>query len=135
MPLLQKRPERFSLSKNYTDHYLQTLLEGWETVYKKSQLTLWILLALKDGPKHMAEIKTFIETTTAGQMTSDDKSFYRALRRFDKADLIEYSLKTSKNGPDKKIYKLTELGATILSQFIERNITNIYYNQNIKKYF
>lgn len=132
MLLLQNKLERFSLSNQHTDHYQQTLLEGWEAVYKKSQLTLWILLALKDGPKHMAQIKAFIDQTTNGQMSSDDKSFYRALRRFSQAELIDYTAKASKNGPDKKIYKLTPLGKSILESFIDRNINNIFYNQTIK---
>jgi DNA-binding PadR family transcriptional regulator len=62
--------------------YEKTLLEGWEDTAKKGHLTLWILLALKDGSKHMAVVKTFITTATNGLLEADDKSMYRALRRY-----------------------------------------------------
>ena len=40
-----------------TEKIRDMLLAGWEDVYKKSQLTLWILIALKDGEKSMASVK------------------------------------------------------------------------------
>ena len=104
------------------------LLAGWEEVYKKSQLTLWMLLALKDGPKSMADIKTFIDDRTAGHIGADDKSMYRALRRFDEADLITSTTAPSSSGPDIKIWRLTDTGVWVLATFIERNIHNLILN-------
>src|SRR4051812_45512825 len=92
------------------DNYEQKLLDGWEDVYKKGQLTLWIMLALKDGAKYMAEIRQFIHTATNDTLSADDKSLYRALRRYYDVELIDYTLGAGKNGPDRKVYKLTELG-------------------------
>jgi len=112
--------------------YEQKLLEGWEDVYRKGQLSLWILLALKDGPKYMSEIKSFIEDTTAHTISADDKSMYRALRRYDSAALIEFTLEPNASGPDRKIYSLTDTGGNVLAAFVERNITNVLYQSTVR---
>ncbi len=103
--------------------YEDELLSGWEEIYKRGQLTLWILLALVDEPKHMAEIKRFIELRTAGRLTADDQSMYRALRRYCDTELVTFSTEETANGPDRKIYCLTETGQNVLKSFVRRNIT------------
>lgn len=108
--------------------YELTLLDGWEEMYKKGQLTLWILLALKDCPKHMAEIKVFISKATQNTLSADDKSMYRALRRYYDADMIDFTNVPSINGPDLKVYRLTEVGGRVLAEFINRNITSVFHN-------
>lgn len=115
------------------DAYEQKLLEGWEDVHKKGQLTLWILLALKDGAKHMQQIKDFIETITINTLTADDKSMYRALRRFHDAEMIVFEAKPSEEGPDLKVYRLTPVGKRLLAKFIDRNITAIFYDPRTQK--
>jgi PadR family transcriptional regulator PadR len=114
------------------DKYEQTLLEGWEDVFKKGQLTLWIMLALKDGPKHMAEIKVFINESTGGALSADDKSMYRALRRYNDAELIDFKQEPGKNGPDLKIYALSDVGAKVLAEFINRNILGVFFKPEVK---
>ena len=113
--------------------YEQTILDGWEDVHKRSQLSLWILLALKDGPKHMAKIKDFIVEITHNTINADDKSMYRALRRFVDTELIGFTTKPSKSGPDLKIYRLSEIGEKVLGEFVKRNIFNVYFNQQFKE--
>lgn len=113
------------------DDYEQKLLQGWEEVYKKSQLTFWILLALKDSPKHMAEIKDYILLKTNGTLEADDKSMYRALRRYTDVDMLSFNLEQNDSGPDRKIYKLTDTGLNVLSSFSRRNILDIYYKTEI----
>ena len=115
--------------------YEQTLLDGWEDVHKKAQLTLWILLALKDAPRHMVEIKTFIGERTNDTISADDKSMYRALRRFADADLIDFEAEASESGPDKKRYYLTGIGRKTLTAFLERNIQDVFLNPDNKKLF
>ena len=105
--------------------YEQELLDGWEEIYKRGQLTLWILLALQDGPKHMAEIKAYIHGQTANVVTADDQSMYRALRRYNEAGMVTFSNEKISNGPDRKIYELTSVGQNVLSRFIERNINSL----------
>lgn len=117
---------------NKLDRYERKLLAGWEEIYKKGQLTLWTMLALKDGPKHMTEIKQFMAKATKGALTVDDKSMYRALRRYYDAELVNFKQKPGKAGPDFKIYYLSDIGKKVLNEFIERNITNVFYKPEIK---
>lgn len=111
--------------------YETQLLHGWEDVFKKGQLTLWIMLALKDGAKHTAEIKVFIHKSTNGLLSADDQSMYRALRRYVSADLVSFAMKPSKSGPDLKVYSLTETGLNVLDSFVKRNITGSLFKPNI----
>jgi DNA-binding PadR family transcriptional regulator len=111
--------------------YARELLEGWEEVFKKGQLTLWILLALKDGPKHMAEIKRFIDESTNGTVTVDDQSMYRALRRYYETELADYATAPG-HGPDRKVYRLSALGERVLRQFVRRNIIDTLYKPSIR---
>src|SRR4051812_46916709 len=96
--------------------YEQKLLAGWEDVYKKGQLNLWILLALKEAPKHMADIKQAMADLTDGTVSADDKSMYRALRRYTEAELVGYTFRPSPNGPDLKVYELTDTGRNVLNE-------------------
>src|SRR5437870_5091433 len=98
--------------------YAQSLLDGWEEVHKKGQLTLWVFLALKQGPKHMAAIKAFIEDATSGTLTVDDQSLYRALRRYHETEMADYDPAPG-NGPDRKVYRLTALGLRVLQLFLK----------------
>ncbi|HSW79327.1 MAG TPA: PadR family transcriptional regulator [Candidatus Saccharimonadales bacterium] len=106
--------------------YEQALLDGWESIYKMGQLSLWVMLALKHGAKHMSQIKKFIGESTAGALTADDKSIYRALRKYDKAELIRFDTKANATGPDLKVYSLTETGERVLEQFLDRNVRILY---------
>lgn len=112
----------------------QKIINTWEEVYKKGQLTLWILLALKKSPKHMQAIKNFIHRATHHTLQADDQSMYRALRRFTSLELITFRETPSLNhGPDVKKYSLTSTGQRILKSFVTRNITSIFYKPKIKK--
>lgn len=117
---------------NDTRIYTQKLLEGWEDVHKKSQLTLWILLSLKASSKHMAEIKEWIVCTTKDTITADDKSMYRALRRLHEAEVITYRQVPGNSGPDRKAYALTDIGTAMLHNFLQRNIIDVFYNPSIR---
>jgi DNA-binding PadR family transcriptional regulator len=110
----------------------ETLLSGWESVYKMGQLSLWLMLALKDGAKHMAHIKQFIYVSSAGTLTADDKSIYRALRRYKEAGLIRFDIAPNASGPDLKVYSLTDIGQHVLEQFLARNIRT-FYKPDIRK--
>jgi len=114
------------------DKYEKELLAGWEEIYKKGQLTFWILLALIHGPKHMAQIKRFIDAYTNGTLVADDKSMYRALRRYYDAELVNFRLKTGKSGPELKMYFLSETGQKVLDNFVQRNIIGVFFNPKIK---
>jgi PadR family transcriptional regulator PadR len=115
------------------DDYQQSLLIGWEEIFKKGQLTLWIALALKAGPKHMAEIKDFITRLTNGIADVDDRSIYRALRRYHKADIVAFTMTPSESGPERKIYHLTKDGDVLVAAFCKRNIIDVFYKPEVKK--
>jgi DNA-binding PadR family transcriptional regulator len=115
------------------DSYEQKLLEGWEDVFKKGQLTLWIMLALKDGPKHMAEIKNFISSATNETLSADDQSMYRALRRYHDVEMVGFRQEPGKNGPDLKIYHLEDIGQKVLDSFVKRNILDVFFQPKIKQ--
>lgn len=115
------------------DAYEEKLLLGWEDAFKKGQLTFLVLLALKDGPKHMAAIKGFILDKTNSLFEVDDKSMYRALRRFNEADLIEHTLTASERGPDRKLYQLTDSGLKVLNAFIERNFLPVFFTSAMQQ--
>jgi DNA-binding PadR family transcriptional regulator len=100
----------------------EQLLEAWEETHKKGQLTLWIFLALRDGPKYVSEIKSFIETNTSQTIICEEQSLYRALRKFQQVEMTGYNPGKGDGGPDRKYYYLTPMGEGILDQFIERNI-------------
>ncbi|MCA9348638.1 PadR family transcriptional regulator [Candidatus Saccharibacteria bacterium] len=119
----------------HLDEYEETLLTGWEETYKKSQLTLWTLLALKDGPKYMNDIKEFIEEATDKKLTVDDKSMYRALRRFNEIGLTIYTEQESAGGPKRKLLELSASGRKVLDNFIYRNITSIINHPKNKHLF
>lgn len=112
--------------------YERKLLEGWEEVHKKGQLSLWILLSLKDGAKHMADIKAFIARITHDAISADDKSMYRALRKFEDADMLSFVSKPSQGGPDLKVYHLTETGKRVVEVFIDKHVT-LFYQPTVEK--
>ncbi len=114
------------------DKYEKELLAGWEEVYKKGQLTLWILLALKSGSKHMEQIKRFIKTYTNGTLVADDKSMYRALRRYYDTELVDFKQVPGKGGPDLKIYSLSVIGAKVLDRFVKRNFLDVFFKPEVK---
>ena len=108
------------------------LLNSWEETYKKGQLTLWIFLSLKDGDKYVDEIKSFILNMSNNTISCEEQSVYRSLRKYLHLGIVEFNLKEGNKGPERKYYKLTELGDNLLKQFIERNI-NLFYDEKIKK--
>jgi len=100
----------------------EQLLEAWEETHKKGQLTLWIFLALRDGPKYVSEIKAFIESNTSQTIICEEQSLYRALRKFQQVEMTAFNPGKGDSGPDRKYYYLTSMGEDILDRFIDRNI-------------
>lgn len=111
--------------------YEKKVLKNWEEIYKRGQLTFWVLLSLKHSSKYMSEIKLWLKKFTNDTIQAEDRSLYRTLQRFYDIELVEFEMKSSKKGPDQKVYSLTELGKSVLEQFIDRNI-KIFFNDDIK---
>lgn len=101
---------------------LQALLEQWENVYKKGLLTFWLLLLLHERPMYVFEMGEMLAEVSQDTVTADEKSLYRALRRFEAMDVVESTWRPSDVGPRRRYYHLTELGNELLRRFVERNI-------------
>ena len=110
--------------------YKAELLATWESTYKKGQLTFWLMLALRDEPRYISDIKEFITAHTAGTITCEDQSVYRALRKFYDLEIVDYELRDGNKGPERKYYSLTPIGQDLLSEFIRRNM-KILYNKSL----
>jgi DNA-binding PadR family transcriptional regulator len=104
------------------DSYERKLLDGWEEVFKRGQLSFWILLSLREGPKAMADVRSWMTDITDGGVTVEDRSLYRALQRFQETELVTSTAVASSKGPDRKLYELSAVGERVLSAFIERNV-------------
>ena len=115
---------------NNDKNYKAELLTSWEETYKKGQLTFWILLALRNKPLYVSEIKDFIESVTNGTISCEEQSIYRSLRKHYDFEIVDYELRQGQKGPDRKYYFLSMIGKELLQEFIERNIS-ILYNKTL----
>jgi len=113
------------------DRLEEELLTAWEETYKKGQLTLWIFLALKEGPKYVNELHESIASFSRGTITVEEQSLYRTLRKFYRLKMVDFSSGKGNKGPDRKYYHLTPLGNTLLNKFIERNI-RLFFEDPLK---
>lgn len=110
---------------------LAELLSSWEETYKKGQLTLWVFLSLQEDTKYVDEIKSFVESKSMGTMTCEEQSLYRVLRKYEHIGILNYELRKGHKGPERKYYRLTELGQRLFSEFVKRNI-RLFYAEEIK---
>jgi DNA-binding PadR family transcriptional regulator len=101
---------------------LLILLDQWESVYKKGLLTFWVLLLLHERSSYVFEMGEQLEELSQGSISVDEKSLYRALRRFEAMGVVESTWQPSDVGPRRRYYALTELGTALLREFTQRNI-------------
>lgn len=104
------------------DETMQALLEQWESVYKKGLLTFWLLLMLHERAMYVFEMGQELAGISQGTITADEKSLYRALRRFQATGLVESTWQPSDVGPRRRYYHLTPLGTALLRSFAQRNV-------------
>jgi PadR family transcriptional regulator, regulatory protein PadR len=101
---------------------MDELLKKWEEAYKKGLLSFWLLLLLYEKPAYAYELGTAVSEVSQRTVTADEKSIYRALTRFQTLGLVKSELQVSKIGPQRRYYRLTENGTTLLTEFTRRNI-------------
>lgn len=101
---------------------LEDLLKNWEEVYKKGLLTFWLLLFLYERPAYAYEAGDAVGKLSRGTVIADENSMYRALNRLESIGLISSELRDSSIGPQRRYYRLTENGVTLLARFIQSNI-------------
>lgn len=101
---------------------VDALLSQWEDAYKKGLLSFWILLLLHQEEMYAYEMTAVIADMSQGTVLVDEKSIYRALKRFEDNEIIRSSLRKSDVGPPRRYFGLTDLGKTLLRRFCQRNI-------------
>lgn len=105
------------------------LVAEWDDVYKKGQLSLWVLLAVYERRRYAAEIVEFMQSMSGEAFQVKEQSLYRALRRFKSMGLVDITEEDSPNsGPRRKYYSLTPVGVAVLREFIVRNIKPLFNN-------
>lgn len=114
------------------DQMHNELLNAWEETYKKGQLTLWIFLSLKEGPKYVTELQESINRYSNGTIKAEEQSLYRTLRKFYHLKMVDFSTGKGHKGPDRKYYQLTPLGRSLLHDFVERNIL-LFFEEPLKE--
>ena len=98
------------------------LLNKWEETYKKGLLSFWILLLLHERSSYPYEMSAEVAKISQGSLSVDDNSIYRALSRFESVGIVKSELQQSSTGPQRRYYRLTNKGKTLLTEFIQRNI-------------
>jgi DNA-binding PadR family transcriptional regulator len=101
---------------------LDELLTQWEEVYKKGLLSFWILLLLHQEEMYAYEMTAVIANMSQGTVIVDEKSVYRALKRFEENKIIQSTLRKSDVGPPRRYFSLTKMGQELLLKFCQRNI-------------
>jgi DNA-binding PadR family transcriptional regulator len=113
------------------DAYERRVLDGWEEIYKRGLLTMWLLLAVSERARYAPEIATFLAERTGGTMAADNRSLYRALRRLVDVGLVQdVGRPAERTGADRKYFSLTESGERVLDVFLERNVRAVYLDRN-----
>jgi PadR family transcriptional regulator PadR len=102
---------------------IDALVSEWDDVYKKGQLSLWVLLALSDGDKFAADIADFMLEATGQFFEVKEQSLYRALRRFKAMDMVDVTeVDSPSGGAKRKTYSLTPTGRIVLGKFVGMHI-------------
>ena len=71
---------------------------------------------------YVFEMDQVLADISQGTVTADEKSLYRALRRFQAMGLVGSTWQPSDVGPRRRYYHLTELGTELLKRFVQRNV-------------
>jgi DNA-binding PadR family transcriptional regulator len=101
---------------------IDNLLLQWEETYKKGLLSFWLMLLVHKRPTYAYEMREAIVSMSQGTILVDEKSIYRALKRFEETGLISSEKRPSDIGPPRRYFSLTETGEQLLAQFIQRNV-------------
>jgi len=101
---------------------ISDLLTKWEETYKKGLLSFWILLLLYERSSYPYEMSAEVAKISQGTISVDDNSIYRALNRFESTGIVKSEFQQSSTGPQRRYYSLTNMGKTLLTEFIQRNI-------------
>ena len=73
-----------------------------------------------------------METKSKGTISCEEQSLYRALRKYEVINVLNYELRKGNRGPERKYYFLTNLGKKLFNLFVNRNIQLFYSDEIIK---
>jgi PadR family transcriptional regulator PadR len=105
------------------ESYIRQLVDEWDDVYKKGQLSLWLLLAIADGRKYAAQLSEYMYRVTDGSFSVTDQSLYRALRRFEAMKVVRsIKIDSPNGGSPRKYFELTDTGHEVLRRFVELHV-------------
>lgn len=57
--------------------YIKLILTSWEPTFHKGQMTYWILVGIKESPKSLEVIQTFISYAIRGIISYNEQSIYK----------------------------------------------------------
>ncbi len=99
----------------------KSFLFAWEKQQQRAYLPLFVFASLAESPKHMAELSQHLAALSASTMLPREMSLYRALQRWEKADLVTSQLIKGSAGPPYKQYSITASGERLLKIFVQRH--------------
>jgi DNA-binding PadR family transcriptional regulator len=94
---------------------LEEYLNSWVETHKKSALLFVVLVLVSQSrePLWTKDLHTKITKATSWHIT--ERGLYRSLQRMEKQGLLEHVKQSvPKTGANRKMYTITELGATLL---------------------
>jgi PadR family transcriptional regulator len=86
--------------------------ESSANVYPQNWLVPWLLLLLRNWSSYGYDLMERL--TELGFATMNPGTFYRALRQLEKDGMVSSMWDTSKSGPARRVYALTEAGEAYL---------------------
>jgi len=116
------------MSKTYEEQVLQ----NWEEVFRQGLLTYWVLLALSIDEYSVQDLRKKVAELTNNTYTTSGQVLYRLLRKHYDLELVNVKKVDGNRGPKKKLYSISDLGKSVLSEFSKRNIS-LFYKDEIKR--
>ena len=112
-------PSETALDPGELSAYEQQVLASWSDTHKKSALMLFVLLALTSAPAWSGEIRLFITRASGGELSVDEQSLHRTLRRLEGLNVITHTAQSvAGTGARRKVYELTGSGGRLLDAFL-----------------
>lgn len=112
-------PSETDLDLGELSAYERQVLSSWSDTHKKSTLMLFVLLALASAPAWAGEIRLFLARASGGELSVDEQSLHRTLRRLEGLNVITHTAQSvAGTGARRKVYELTGSGARLLDAFL-----------------
>lgn len=96
---------------------VEKTLKQWDKEYKKSFTSYVILLFLKTETLYGYEIKNKLEELTSNAISFQDSGIYQILKKLNSKKLVTSEKITSKKGPVRKYYSITDAGLQLIELY------------------